>query len=900
MFIFTKTRKRTIRLLYTTALSLFLTANASAQNWIPVGATPGGISPSWGSFQNLVGDQSGNVYCSFYDGSVTKGSVMKYDGSAWSYLGGAGITPGSATYSSLTLAGNGDLFYSHQLGWPASGISVQKHDGTSWITLPSAESATVNFQSITSNSSNQPVVAYSSGGNLKVKSFDGTNWTNLGTGLPAGLPNYIDAKCVNDTVYVGFVNSGMKVYKIAASASATDSWIEVGTTSFGATGSEQFRSAIAVDNNNDVFIAFTSPAAGGNKLNVKKYDHATSQWSDVGAANFTDYRVHYVDIALDNNHTPYVAFSNFENAPNNRNFVMKFDGTDWITIGNTDVSGAEAKWNSLVISNNIPILAYSDEPNDAVMVKTFTLSVATLDSVVVSTENNVPAVITTLNGTLQMEAAVYDLSMSQAVNWSITNGTGDAVISATGLVTAQGNGTVYAKAIAVADPTKTDSLMITISGQNSCVPVSSFYENFDAPTLTCCNMGVVPECWNSISTATGANQIISNSTPASGTNNIYQFGYGAGKISIVVMREVNNIHAGTHQFRFKLRANSGPGDLDFGYITDITDASTFVTIQTINVTNSSYNDPIAERIFTVPTTVPSNARLAIRNPGTSWAGFYWDDAYWEPIPLPVGQSIDVTTQNNVAATITSNGGTLQTVAAILPAAANQDVTWSIVNGTGTATISATGLVTAQSNGTVWAKAISVANPTLKDSIEITISGQIVSILSLDVQTQNNISPLIFSANGTLQVIAVITPANTSNPDVTWSIVNGTGAAAISASGLVTAQANGTVWAKAVSVENTTVKDSLLITISGQSSAEISEQQQFSVNFYPNPVEKVLTIVATLPEGTVFPVQLVDANGKVVYSEVLKNTKSQLDLSTLPGGTYRLIVNNTYNQQLIIQ
>src|SRR5690606_30335333 len=165
-----------------------------------------------------------------------------------------------------------------------------------------------------------------------------------------------------------------------------------------------------------------------------------------------------------------------------------------------------------------------------------------------------------------------------------------------------------------------------------CIAVSSFYEDFDAPSLTCCNMGVVPDCWNSISTAAGANQIISTTSPASGTNNIYQFGYGTNLQSIVVMPEVNNINAGTHQFRFKLRANSGPGDLDFGYITDITNASTFVIIQTINVTNSSYTDPTAERILTVPTTVPSNARLAIRNPGTSWAGFYWDDASWEPIP----------------------------------------------------------------------------------------------------------------------------------------------------------------------------------------------------------------------------------------------------------------------------
>ena len=255
-----------------------------------------------------------------------------------------------------------------------------------------------------------------------------------------------------------------------------------------------------------------------------------------------------------------------------------------------------------------------------------------VQSVDVTTQNNVPPTITTSNGTLQLQASVLPSTVSQNITWSVQSGTTFASVDNTGLVTAIANGTATIRVTSVADPTKYDEINIVINTLGTCTAVSSFFEDFDDPTLTCCSMGMVPDCWNSISTATGANQIISTTSPASGTNNIYQIGYGTGKVSIVVMPEVNNINAATHQFRFKVRANSGPGDLDFGYITDITDASTFVTIQTMSVSNSSYNDPAAERTFTVPTTVPVNARLAIRNPGTSWAGFYWDDASWEPIP----------------------------------------------------------------------------------------------------------------------------------------------------------------------------------------------------------------------------------------------------------------------------
>jgi hypothetical protein len=165
-----------------------------------------------------------------------------------------------------------------------------------------------------------------------------------------------------------------------------------------------------------------------------------------------------------------------------------------------------------------------------------------------------------------------------------------------------------------------------ISANAQCTAVSSFSENFDA--YSCCNMGVVPTCWDSV-LLNGASQIISSTQPASGTSQIYQTGYGTGKISIVVMPPITNINAGTHQLKVKMKANSA-GYLEFGYIKDNL-PDTFVVLQPININNTSYNDAAAQRTFTVPTTVPDGMRLAIRNPGTSFAGHYWDDAVWEPI-----------------------------------------------------------------------------------------------------------------------------------------------------------------------------------------------------------------------------------------------------------------------------
>ena len=60
-----------------------------------------------------------------------------------------------------------------------------------------------------------------------------------------------------------------------------------------------------------------------------------------------------------------------------------------------------------------------------------------------------------------------------------------------------------------------------------------------------------------------------------------------------------------------------------------------------------------------------------------------------------------------ATTITTDNGTLQLSAAVLPSdATNKTVTWSIASGTDKASISSAGLVTALDNGTVYGKSYS--------------------------------------------------------------------------------------------------------------------------------------------------------------------------------------------------
>ena len=81
-------------------------------------------------------------------------------------------------------------------------------------------------------------------------------------------------------------------------------------------------------------------------------------------------------------------------------------------------------------------------------------------------------VITTDNGTLQLHESVLPSDATdKSVVWSIISGTGEALINASGLVTATDNGTITAVATANDGSGVSGSLLITIS--NQIVPVTS-------------------------------------------------------------------------------------------------------------------------------------------------------------------------------------------------------------------------------------------------------------------------------------------------------------------------------------------------------------------------------------------------------------------------------------------
>jgi len=347
--------------------------------------------------------------------------------------------------------------------------------------------------------------------------------------------------------------------------------------------------------------------------------------------------------------------------------------------------------------------------------------------------------ITQDNGTLSLTATVTPSNATdRSVTWSIANGTGQATISSTGVVTAVSNGTVTARATANDGSGIYGQLVITISGQ--VISVTGI-------TVT-----------------------------------------GAGGSSVI---------------------NSDGGQLQLT-----------ATVQPTNATNKTVTWSIVNG--TGQATINSSGLVTAVSGGTVTAIATATDGSGVQGTLVItitNQFIPVTgitvTGAGGATTITQDNGTLSLTATVTPSnATDRSVTWSIANGTGQATISSTGVVTALTNGTVTARATANDGSGIYGQLVITISGQTILITRVNIAASKG-EPIISTANGTLQLSVMIQPENATNKTVNWSVNNVTGQATVNSSGLVTAIADGTVVIRATANDGSGVYGEITVSIVNQ-------------------------------------------------------------------------------------
>ena len=180
--------------------------------------------------------------------------------------------------------------------------------------------------------------------------------------------------------------------------------------------------------------------------------------------------------------------------------------------------------------------------------------------------------------------------------------------------------------------------------KTACGPMTTMTENFDSYAAGT----TLADCWVRLVNSTGTLSI-SSTTPASGTRNMYQYSSTSQNPTVAVLPEFSNVNAGTHWLRFNARVSAATGTLNVGYVTNPSDASTFVLIQALSISNTNYTSSNPEYTVAIPSTVPANARLAIKNTADG-KSYYWDDVNWEAIPScfqPTNVTVTSIESNNV-------------------------------------------------------------------------------------------------------------------------------------------------------------------------------------------------------------------------------------------------------------
>ena len=238
-----------------------------------------------------------------------------------------------------------------QCSWNAIGVPGFTADNSYWNT-------------ISFNSSGTPFVSYNSqsGGQFaSVKTFNGTDWVNLGDSDFVSASSVSSAMSTSDTLFVAVtdINNSSKasVYKFDGS-----NWVAVGGAGFssGSAGNIQ----LAIGKNDTLYVAF-SDGSDSSHVTVMKYDGTS--WSVVGVPGFSggcSFCSAYPTLAIDTaNNIPYVLFND---PSTGKAHVMKFDGASWVTVGSPSFSpsGIGGQNSSITVSSNgTPYVAFPDGSN---------------------------------------------------------------------------------------------------------------------------------------------------------------------------------------------------------------------------------------------------------------------------------------------------------------------------------------------------------------------------------------------------------------------------------------------------------------------------------------------------------------------------------------------------------
>ena len=250
---------------------------------------------------------------------------------------------------------------------------------------------------------------------------------------------------------------------------------------------------------------------------------------------------------------------------------------------------------------------------------------------------------------------------------------------------------------------------------------------------------------------------------------------------------------------------------------------------------------------------------------------------------------------NIAIAISKNiisnpGGTLQIHAEVLPAnASNQSVTWSVSNGTGKAIINASGLLTAMNDGVVTVTALANDGSMITDSLEVTITGQVILVEAIEVFPTEALIPVIKEKNGILQMTARVSPENVTNDKIEWLVENQSGEATITENGLITAVADGSVKAVAKALDGSDKSGFCIVAITNQSPETVVVD---NLNAHElSTVQRSGFLMIKSSTGRIMGDNCLvySTNGILKFRERISSEPFYINISSYPPGIYFVLI-----------
>ncbi|MEP6676645.1 MAG: hypothetical protein ABJA78_15895 [Ferruginibacter sp.] len=255
--------------------------------WANVGI-PGfitGVGNSSGLFYNpgtsiAINPVNNMPYIALADGDHdNKISVMRFNGSAWEYVGTPGFTSTSGCSGRLAFTSNGIPYLGYVDCYNSSGISVMYFNNSIWNFAGAPDFATGNYMQLTIAPDNSVAVVFQDmdhNQKISVMKLNGNFWSY------AGAAGFSDDVAEN--------------------------------------------TSITADGNNALYVSYTD-YSHANKISVKKL--IGNAWTDLGDPSFSDFDAHFTDISVNKYGVPYVSYVDHIFP-----VVKKFKNGNWLKVAN--------------------------------------------------------------------------------------------------------------------------------------------------------------------------------------------------------------------------------------------------------------------------------------------------------------------------------------------------------------------------------------------------------------------------------------------------------------------------------------------------------------------------------------------------------------------------------------